>query len=97
MLYHRYTRAFNLFILTNRDFLGEFRFERLHKAKIKNYERYGKIYKERMGPATIVQLYDPQDIATVFRNEGKYPNRPVFPITMVAHKRDKVKLTIGSL
>jgi len=37
--------------------------------------RYGKIYKEKLGPMWLVHLFDPTDLATMFRLEGRYPSR----------------------
>jgi len=37
--------------------------------------QYGKIYKEKLGPMWIVHLFDPTDLATMFRLEGRYPSR----------------------
>ncbi|XP_013386172.1 cytochrome P450 10-like [Lingula anatina] len=77
--------------------LGPYRFERLHLAKLEYYQRYGRIYKEKLGPMTVVNLFDPVDIAKVFRGEGKYPKRPPMPIVYIAEKREKFALGIGSL
>jgi len=37
--------------------------------------KYGKIYKERLGTMDMVHIFEPSDIATMFRLEGKYPSR----------------------
>ena len=75
---------------------GRYSFERMHVAKRENMAVYGKIYKERMGQ-DIVNLFDPADIETVYRAEGKYPVRPVMPLIAVASKRDKEPPGFGSL
>jgi hypothetical protein len=67
-------------------------------AKQENYAKYGSIYQEKMGPAvTLVQVFDPEDVAAVLRADGKFPQRPVIPMTLVANKRDKLPLGLGSL
>ena len=38
-------------------------------------QKYGKIYKEKLGPMWMVNLFDPSDIAKMFRLEGQYPSR----------------------
>lgn len=38
-------------------------------------QKYGKIYKEKLGSMTMVNLFDPSDLATMFNLEGKYPSR----------------------
>lgn len=35
----------------------------------------GDIYREKFGPLNIVMLFRPDDVETVFRNEGPYPSR----------------------
>ncbi|KAK2184690.1 hypothetical protein NP493_256g00022 [Ridgeia piscesae] len=37
--------------------------------------KYGKIYTEKLGTMNIVHIFDPRDIAAMFRNEGKHPSR----------------------
>ncbi|XP_064644431.1 cytochrome P450 10-like [Lineus longissimus] len=76
---------------------GKHSFERFYKAKVENYKKYGNIYREKIGPFTLVQLYEPHDISKVFRAEGRTPERPAVPITIVANKRDEIPLGLGSL
>ncbi|CAH1794752.1 unnamed protein product [Owenia fusiformis] len=76
---------------------GKYSFERLHLAKIDYYKRYGNIYRERLGPMWIVNLFSPDDMAKVFRAEGRYPNRPALPIVTAGHKHDGIRLGLGSL
>ena len=78
--------------------IGRHSFERLFLAKQENHARFGKVYRECLGPgATLVQVFDPEDAATVFRADGKHPLRPPIPITIVAHHRDGFPLGLGSL
>ena len=77
---------------------GKHSFDRLHLAKLDNYQKYGKIYKEKLGPsATIVQIFDPEDTGSIFRAEGRHPFRPALPMTLAANKRDGIVLGLGSL
>jgi len=76
--------------------LGQYSFERMHLAKKENVLKYGKIYKEKLG-RDIVQLFDPGDIEKVLRVEGKFPIRPALPLLLVAFRRDKKALGLGSL
>jgi hypothetical protein len=77
-------------------FAGKHSFERLHEAKLENFNRYGAIYRERLG-RDLVQLFDPADIETVHRAEGKYPQRPPLPLPVVANRRDGEPLGLGLL
>lgn len=76
--------------------LGKHSFEKLHEAKRDNYNRYGPIYRERLG-RDIVQLFDPADIEAVFRNEGRQPQRPPLPLPIAANRRDGEPLGLGLL
>ena len=88
---------FNLNIPINL-YTGPYSFDRLHIAKKENHERYGRVYREVLGPGVqVVQVFDPECTAAVFRHEGRHPNRPPLPITLAAHKRDHVTLGLGSL
>ncbi|KAI8483292.1 hypothetical protein Bbelb_390330 [Branchiostoma belcheri] len=62
-------------------FLGKLDPRRFDEALWTRYQQYGKIYKENLGPrGTFVRIADPGDIETVYRNEGRYPHRPSFPL-----------------
>ena len=77
---------------------GKHDFERMHLAKMEFLEKYGTIYKERLGPGVnIVQVFDPKDMEKVFRVDGRLPIRPPLPITTMAAKRDGLPLGLGSL
>lgn len=47
----------------------------LHKVYLDKYRKYGKIVRENIAGKELVSVYDPVDIETVFRNEGRYPTR----------------------
>jgi len=53
--------------------------------------KYGKILRLQLPGMTIVQIADPTDVATVLRNESKYPQRLQFPILDYYHEtRQKI-------
>jgi len=56
---------------------GEYQFERLHWNGAKKFAKYGPAVREEIAPGTtIVWLFDPDDIESLFRNfEGKHPHR----------------------
>ncbi|XP_013389554.1 cytochrome P450 10-like isoform X3 [Lingula anatina] len=70
---------------------------KLHLQLAKDFEKYGKIFKERLGPSTyMVYVSDPEDIATVFRKEGRYPVRGAsLPLLDVYYKRTGKPLSLG--
>ena len=57
------------------EFVGEYSFEKILENRMAYMKRYGKIYKEKLGPMWMVHLFDPTDLATMFRLEGRYPSR----------------------
>ena len=77
---------------------GSYSFDRLHLAKKCNFKKYGDIYVEKLGPSVkIIQLFNPHDVQTVLRADGKCPIRTPLPITVAALKRDGLRLGMGSL
>lgn len=58
--------------------VGRYRLESLHEANVDKYRCYGKIFREEFQwGVPFVQVYDPVDIATVLRSQGRFPLRPV--------------------
>ena len=55
--------------------VGQYSFEKILDNRMAYMRRYGKIYKEKLGPMWMVHLFDPTDLATMFRLEGRYPSR----------------------
>ena len=52
------------------------------------YEQYGPIVKETIGNLfTVVHLFDPVDVETVYRNDGKIPQRHAFFMLETYNKR----------
>nr|BAV93930.1 cytochrome P450 314A1 [Chamberlinius hualienensis] len=58
-------------------FIGRYTLENLHRANVDKYFRYGKICKEEfVWGRPLIQVFDPDDIEKVLRNQGKFPLRP---------------------
>ncbi|XP_072396930.1 cytochrome P450 302a1, mitochondrial [Diabrotica undecimpunctata] len=56
--------------------IGNYRFDELPLNGLKKYNKYGPIVREEIVPGVnVVWLFDPKDIETLFRQEGKYPQR----------------------
>ncbi|XP_049767021.1 cytochrome P450 302a1, mitochondrial [Schistocerca cancellata] len=56
--------------------LGDYKFDRLHRNGMKKLKKYGKLVKEEIVPGVnVVWVFDPSDIETVFKSEGRYPER----------------------
>ena len=66
--------------------------EKAHKLFFERVKKYGKIYKEKMmsGYPMMVSVCDARDVETVFRSDGKYPEREELPI--MHEVRDKLRI-----
>jgi len=49
---------------------------RYHEALLAMHRRYGPLVRERIGRKTIVHVFSPDDIQTVYAAEGKWPVVP---------------------
>ncbi|CAG0919709.1 unnamed protein product [Notodromas monacha] len=56
--------------------LGIFRQPEYHKVLRKLHQTYGPICRQKFGSETIVSVFDPNDIRTVYQSEGKTPTVP---------------------
>ncbi|XP_077291387.1 cytochrome P450 302a1, mitochondrial [Arctopsyche grandis] len=57
-------------------YFGEYSFDYLLDAAWKRYNSFGPLVKEKLvGKITILHVYDPNDIETVYRHSGKFPER----------------------
>lgn len=54
---------------------GPYKFEKILDNRLNYVKKYGKIYREVLGHMDMVHVFDPSDIATMFRLEGQYPSR----------------------
>ncbi|KAL1139025.1 hypothetical protein AAG570_009086 [Ranatra chinensis] len=56
--------------------IGNYDFHRLHEAGMKKLKEYGPVVKEEIVPGVFfVTLFDPEDIAKMYKAEGRYPER----------------------
>ena len=65
------------FIGTALDYAGK-NMSKMHVILRSRYEKYGPIYREKLFPGMPEQviIFDPNDVETVFRADGEWPNRP---------------------
>ncbi|XP_053401018.1 cytochrome P450 27C1-like [Mercenaria mercenaria] len=50
----------------------------MHEVQRRFHAKYGRIFKERLGPVTNLSIADPKLVEEIFRHEGKYPTRPAY-------------------
>ena len=65
------------FIGTALDYAGK-NMDKMHVTLRNRYDKYGPIYREKLFPGMPEQvvIFDPDDVETVFRADGEWPNRP---------------------
>ncbi|WAR11974.1 CP24A-like protein [Mya arenaria] len=51
---------------------------RILQIKRRFHAKYGPMFRERLGPVTNLSIADPRLVEELFRQEGKYPNRPPY-------------------
>nr|AKH03532.1 cytochrome P450 44D2 [Paracyclopina nana] len=62
---------------------------RYNKVLKQLYEEYGPVVKENFGDRTIVHVFNPDDIKTVYSLEGKYPEIPPLMETAGIYREQK--------
>lgn len=56
--------------------IGEYKLETLDVNGNLNLRRYGPLVREVIiGDLSVLHVFDPKDMETLFRQEGKYPHR----------------------
>jgi len=66
-------------------------FKKFYKIPKKLFKIYGSIFKQYVTDKTpVVHIMEPADFETVYRAEGKYPNRPTLDF-MVEHRKRKAQ------
>jgi hypothetical protein len=65
------------FIGTALDYAGK-NANKMYAIFRNRHDKYGPIYREKMFPGMPEQvvIFDPDDVETVFRADGEWPNRP---------------------
>ncbi|XP_078056217.1 cholesterol side-chain cleavage enzyme, mitochondrial-like [Mustelus asterias] len=67
----------------------------MHDVMLKNFNKYGPIYREKIGYHNSVNIIKPEDAAILFKSEGPFPERMKIP-PWVAY-RDHRKVNYGVL
>ena len=63
--------------------------KRMHRYFQLNSERYGPIFKVRLGPSLVVCVHKPEDVAKVFQTEGKYPSRGDLSLPWLVYREQR--------
>uniref|UniRef100_A0A8C6S1C4 Cholesterol side-chain cleavage enzyme, mitochondrial n=1 Tax=Nannospalax galili TaxID=1026970 RepID=A0A8C6S1C4_NANGA len=59
---------------------------RVHYHHMKNFQKYGLIYREKLGNLESVYIMDPEDAALLFSHEGPSPERYLIPPWVAYHQ-----------
>ncbi|CAI9157878.1 unnamed protein product [Rangifer tarandus platyrhynchus] len=59
--------------------------QRIHFRHIENFQKYGPIYREKLGNLDSVYIIHPEDVARLFKFEGSYPERYDIPPWLAYH------------
>lgn len=71
--------------------------DRFQDALVDRNKKYGKIVKETIAGNTVIHLFDPDYIRTVFRTEGKHPFIvPLMETTQMYRQQRGLTLGIGN-
>ena len=77
---------------------GPFSPETYDKALMQRYFKYGKIFKETIAGGTVVHLFDPEYIQTVYQHEGKIPHiPPLLETTQMYRKYRNMSPGLGNM
>ncbi|KAG3262263.1 cholesterol side-chain cleavage enzyme, mitochondrial [Ictidomys tridecemlineatus] len=59
---------------------------RIHYHHVQNFQKYGPIYREKLGNVESVYIMDPEDAALIFKSEGPNPERFLIPPWVAYHQ-----------
>ncbi|XP_036204513.1 cholesterol side-chain cleavage enzyme, mitochondrial isoform X2 [Myotis myotis] len=60
--------------------------QNLHYHQVQNFQKYGPIYREKLGNMESVFIIDPEDVALLFKFEGSTPERYCIPPWVAYHQ-----------
>ncbi|XP_032100709.1 cholesterol side-chain cleavage enzyme, mitochondrial isoform X3 [Sapajus apella] len=59
---------------------------KIHLHQVQNFQKYGPIYREKLGNVESVYVIDPEDVALLFKFEGPSPERFLIPPWVAYHE-----------
>ncbi|XP_057577864.1 cholesterol side-chain cleavage enzyme, mitochondrial isoform X2 [Hippopotamus amphibius kiboko] len=60
--------------------------QKIHCHHLQNFQKYGPIYREKLGNLESVYIIDPEDVARLFKSEGPNPERYNIPPWVAYHQ-----------
>ncbi|XP_042524818.1 cholesterol side-chain cleavage enzyme, mitochondrial-like [Dipodomys spectabilis] len=58
----------------------------IHHHHVRSFQKYGTIYREKLGNIESVYIMDPEDVAVLFKGEGRHPERYLIPPWVAYHQ-----------
>ncbi|XP_029808300.1 cholesterol side-chain cleavage enzyme, mitochondrial [Suricata suricatta] len=68
------------------NFWREMGSQKIHYHQLQNFQKYGPIYREKLGSIESVFIIDPEDVALLFKFEGPTPERFSVPPWVAYHQ-----------
>ncbi|XP_032720929.1 cholesterol side-chain cleavage enzyme, mitochondrial isoform X1 [Lontra canadensis] len=68
------------------NFWREMGSQKIHYHQVQNFQKYGPIYREKLGNVESVYIIDPEDVALLFKSEGPTPERFCIPPWVAYHQ-----------
>lgn len=69
-----------------------------HKVLQQLNNQYGPLVKQQLGSETVVHVFDPDDVKTVYQAEGKWPQvAPLQETVQLYRKKRGLSLGLGNL
>lgn len=79
-------------------FLGIKKLATYHQDVCNLFHKYGPIVREEFGSQTVIHLFDPVDIRSVYESDGKMPFIPPLQETTQFYRQQKdMSLGLGNL
>ncbi|XP_012603699.1 cholesterol side-chain cleavage enzyme, mitochondrial isoform X2 [Microcebus murinus] len=60
---------------------------KIHHHHLQNFQKYGPIFREKLGTVESVYIIDPEDVAVLFNSEGPNPERYLIPPWVTYHQQ----------
>jgi Cytochrome P450 len=72
--------------------------DQYHKVLQQLNNQYGPLVKQQLGSETVVHVFDPDDVKTVYLAEGKWPQvAPLQETVQLYRKKRGLSLGLGNL
>jgi len=79
-------------------FLDKYKIYAYHKVLEDMYKKYGPLVRQDLGTRTVIHIFDPEDIRTVYINEGTMPHVVPLQETAQLYRQERdMSLGLGNV